>query len=175
MADRERDIYAEWAILPDAKFHLLTRVMIIVPWSGAVPVDVLAAVPFVATRSLSLLATHKRAARKTEVSMRFAKGEGAGPKGRMKGRRKTLRLNLVEVVELRPPADVEPVHWRLLTTHDVTDATFAWQIVDWYRQRWIIEQLFRLMKTHGLHIEDSQLANAKALIKLAAIAPRLQP
>lgn len=174
VADRESDIYAEWATLPDAKFHLLTRVMhnrAVV--GGGTLSGVLAPLPFVATRSLSLLATHKRAARKTEVSMRFAKVEVCRPDGPdAKGLPKTVRLNLVEVVELRPPADVEPVHWRLLTTHDVTDATFAWQIVDWYRQRWIIEQLFRLMKTHGLHIEDSQLANAKALTKLAAIATK---
>ena len=71
-----------------------------------------------------------------------------------------------------PPAGVEPVRWRLLTTHAAADVAAAWQIVDWYRLRWTIEQLFRLMKTHGLQLEDSQLASAEGLIKLAAIAAK---
>ncbi|WP_234826048.1 hypothetical protein [Sinorhizobium meliloti] len=83
-----------------------------------------------------------------------------------------MSLNFVDVVELSPPAGVEPVHWRLLTTHEVGDAATAWQIVDWYSRRRTIEQLFRLMKTHGLRLEDSQLASADVLIKLAAIATK---
>lgn len=59
-------------------------------------------------------------------------------------------------LERSPPAGIEPVHWRLLTTHDIADAAAAWQVVDWHRMRWTIEQLFRLMKSHGLRIEDSQ-------------------
>lgn len=54
------------------------------------------------------------------------------------------------------PEGIEPVHWRLLTTHDIADAAVAWRAVDWYRMRWTIEQLFRLMKSHGPRIEDSQ-------------------
>ena len=38
--------------------------------------------------------------------------------------------------------------------------------------RWIIEQLFRLMKTDGLRLEDSQLETADRLMKLTAIAAK---
>ena len=48
----------------------------------------------------------------------------------------------------------------------------AWQIVAWYKQRWIIEQFFRSMKSQGLQIEDSQLQTAIRLIKLVAIAAK---
>ena len=64
------------------------------------------------------------------------------------------------------------MRWRLLTTHAVDDVAAGWRIVDWYRLRWTIEQLFRLMKTQGLQLEDSQLASAEGLIKLAAIATK---
>jgi hypothetical protein len=74
------------------------------------------------------------------------------------------------VREVNPPEGVEPLHWRLLTTHETTDAAGAWQIVGWYRLRWVIEQLFRVMKSHGLQLEDSQLACAERLVKLAAAA-----
>lgn len=174
VADRESDIYAEWATLPGGNIHLLTRVMhdrAVV--GGGTLSKVAEALPFVAVRRLELLATHKRAARKTEVSLRFGKVEVCRPDNPgVRGLPKSVPLTLVDVVELSPPAGVEPVRWRLLTTHEVGDAAAAWQIVDWYRQRWTIEQLFRLMKTHGLRLEDSQLASADVLIKLAAIATK---
>jgi hypothetical protein len=76
---------------------------------------------------------------------------------------------------------VEPLHWRLLTTHEITDAARAWHIVRWYQLRWVIEQLFRVMKSQGLQLEacpraldpgDSRLASADRLIKLAAAATK---
>src|SRR5207237_5970548 len=79
-------------------------------------------------------------------------------------------LDLSQRSQLHPPPGVEPVSWRLLTTHPVADATAAWQIVDWYRARWIIEQLFRLLKKQGLRLEDSQVESAERLLKPAAIA-----
>ncbi|WP_258582275.1 IS4 family transposase [Mesorhizobium sp. AR02] len=174
VADRESDIYAEWATLPGGNVHLLTRVMHDRAVAGGGTLSsVTAALPFVAARRLELLATHKRAARSTQVSLRFSKVEVCRPDN--PGARdlpKTVTLNLVEVVELGPPAAAEPVHWRLLTTHEISDVAAARQIVDWYRRRWTIEQLFRLMKTHGLRLEDSQLASAEVLVKLAAIATK---
>ena len=38
--------------------------------------------------------------------------------------------------------------------------------------RWVIEQLFRVMKSQGLQLEDSQLASAERLVKLAAVATK---
>ena len=66
----------------------------------------------------------------------------------------------------------EPLHWYLLTTHDVSDVASAWQIVNWYKKRWIIEQLFRLIKTQGLQLEDSRIETADRLLKLTAIAAK---
>jgi len=107
------------------------------------------------------------------LSLRFTTVEVLRPDGPdSRGLPKTVSLRLVEAIERNPPPGVEPVHWRLLTTHAVDDAAAAWQIVDWYRLRWTIEQLFRLMKTQGLQLEDSQLASAEGLIKLAAIATK---
>ncbi|MBB2701085.1 UNVERIFIED_ORG: hypothetical protein GGI66_005799 [Rhizobium esperanzae] len=64
------------------------------------------------------------------------------------------------------------MHWLLLTTHALSTATDAWQIVAWYKQRWMIEQFFRVMKTQGFKIEDSQLQLAARLEKLVAIAAK---
>jgi hypothetical protein len=83
---------------------------------------------------------------------------------------KTVTVSLVEVAEADAPAGVEPILWRLLTTHVVEDAAMAWRVVGWYRMRWTIEQFFRTLKQQGLQLEDSQLESAERLIKLTAIA-----
>jgi Transposase DDE domain len=77
---------------------------------------------------------------------------------------------VVDVREVDPPDGQEPLHWRLLTTHAVTTVAQARQIVAWYRMRWIIEQVFRALKTHGLRIEDSQIEDAHCFAKLAVVA-----
>ena len=84
-----------------------------------------------------------------------------------------VEVSFVEVVERHPPKGAEPIHWLLLTTHPVATAADAWRIVSWYKQRWIIEQLFRSLKNQGLRIEDSQLDSAEGLIKLVAIATKV--
>lgn len=172
--DREGEIYSSWARLPGENFHVLTRAMHDrkVVGGGALSSE-LAQHDFVSTRTINLLATPKREARQAVLSLRFCTVDVLRPDSPdARGLAKSVELRLVEVIERNPPPGVEPVHWRLLTTHAVNDVAAAWQIVDWYRLRWTIEQLFRLMKTQGLRLEDSQLASAEGLIKLAAIATR---
>ena len=48
----------------------------------------------------------------------------------------------------------------------------AWCIVEWYKRRWLIEQFFRVLKTQGFKLEDSQIATADRLLKLVAIAAK---
>ena len=175
IADRESDIYAEWARVPGENFHLLTRVMRDRAVTGGGTLASKAeAFPFATeVRAVELTATPTRKARKALLSLRFGEVEIVRPDGPdAKGLPKTVKLRLVEVIERAPPAGVEPVHWRLLTTHAVDDVAAAFRIVDWYRLRWTIEQLFRIMKLQGLRVEDSQLAAADGLMKLAAVAAR---
>ena len=85
---------------------------------------------------------------------------------------KTVRLWLIDVREVNPPADIELLHWRLVTTHEITDTAKAWQVVGWYQARWVIEQLFRVKKSQGLQLEDSQIPTGDRLVKLAAAATK---
>jgi hypothetical protein len=173
VADRESDIFAEWATVPEPNFHLITRTM---HDRGLVNGESLYAaaerLAFTSTRLVALPAREgKRHARLAKLSLRFGKVELARP-GYTRDRNlpKSVSLTLVDVVELNPPAGEEAVHWRLLTTHNVLDEASAWQIVDWYRMRWNIEQFWRLLKLQGLRLEDSQLETAERLMKLTAIA-----
>lgn len=175
VADRESDIYAEWATLPAENFHLLTRAMHdrAVVGEGGTLFGAAEGLAFAGTRTVELRATPTRVEREAVLSLRFGPvAISRPPNPGIKGLPDSVSLQLVEAVERNPPAGVEPVHWRLLTTHAVADEAKAWQIVDWYRQRWIIEQLFRTLKKQGFRIEDSQIENADILLKLIAIATK---
>jgi hypothetical protein len=81
-----------------------------------------------------------------------------------------VQVYAVEAVELNPPEGVEPVHWRLLTSHIVTTYEQALDIIQWYWWRWHIEQLFAILKQRGIDIEASQLESVDALQKLTLLA-----
>jgi Transposase DDE domain len=107
--------------------------------------------------------------RPAQVEVRFGAVEiKRSPNEKDRSLAKSVRLTLVDVREPTRPAKVEPLHWQLLTTHDITDAAQAWQIVSWYQARWCIEQLFRILKSQGLQLEDSQIAAAERLKKLSS-------
>jgi hypothetical protein len=83
--------------------------------------------------------------------------------------RDAVELTLVEVREINAPAGKTPLSWHLLTTHSVTSATDAEEIVQLYRLRWRIEQVFRALKSDGLALDDSQIIEAERMFNLAAI------
>jgi Transposase DDE domain len=172
--DREGDIYAHWVRTPQDNVHLLSRVMhdhALV--QGGTLRQAVKRTPYCAKAALELPQRIDRPARKAHLCMRFGtallkRPEQTGEKDLPN----SVELSFVEVIELHPPNGAEPVHWLLLTTHALGCPADAWQIVAWYKQRWIIEQFFRSMKTQGLRIEDSQLETAEGLIKLVAIAAK---
>ena len=53
-----------------------------------------------------------------------------------------------------------------LTSHKVADAADARRIVGFYRHRWIIEQLFRTLKTKGFDLEAVRVADNGPFEKL---------
>jgi hypothetical protein len=176
VADRESDLYAEWARLPGPGFHLLTRAMQDRPLAGGGTLFAAAgAFPAAGTRTVELPASRpgRPAARTARLRLRFGPVALARPRRTVeRGLPASVTLTLVEVEEADPPAGVEPVHWRLLTTHAAPSTEAAWRIVGWYEARWTIEQLFRILKTQGLDVEASQVGDASRLLKLAAIAAR---
>jgi len=170
VADRESDIYAEWARIPASNFHLLTRAMqdrVILEGGHLSTADLALA----GDTQFTIRAQPGRPERRTTLRMRFGQVTIKRPHHTLeKGLPEAIPLRLVEVMEVNPPKDCKPIMWRLLTTHEVIDGAQAWQIVEWYRQRWIIEQFFRILKQQGLRLEDSQLGTAEGLLKLTAVA-----
>ena len=79
---------------------------------------------------------------------------------------------LVEAREIAPPPGGTPAHWRLLTSHRVESFEQARWITQLYRRRWVIEQLFRTIKSKGFDIErvSMQTAPFKTLCAMTLVA-----
>src|SRR5882757_1226701 len=89
--------------------------------------------------------------------------------GSAKTEPETVLMTLVEARETNPPANQEPLHWRLLTSIAVGDADAAREIVRLYRLRWRIEEVFRALKSDGMRLEETQVHEAGRLFKLAVV------
>ena len=162
------------AMVPAPSFHILTRVMQdrrLANGAGLYATGANFQEADTRTIVLPRRGPHEPG-RTARLTLRFGTVVLKRPRGSARDLLPSVRLTLVEVAEHDPPAGIEPLHWRLLTTHDVTSVDAAWQIVAWYKLRWIIEQLFRILKTQGLQLEDSQIASAERLLKLATIATK---
>ena len=79
-----------------------------------------------------------------------------------------IPLHVVVVEELSPPAGEPPVEWRLYTTEPIATAADLERIVDGYRCRWRIEELFKVLKT-GCAIEKRQLEHGHSLMNALAV------
>jgi hypothetical protein len=174
VADREADLYSLWALVPDDDVHVLGRVYHDRTLAGGGMLTAAARNwPVLGTRRLTIRARQDRPEREAELELRAGSVTLLRPRGTGEpGLPKQVTLTLIALSEPNPPAGVEAITWRLLTPHAAPDAATAWQIVDWYRKRWVIEQFFRTLKEQGLQIEDSQVETAGCLLKLVAIAAR---
>lgn len=82
----------------------------------------------------------------------------------------SLEMTMVSAKEIAPVDNKKPIAWYLLTSHEVNSYDDAVKIIEWYRARWQIEQLFRTLKRKGLDIESSQVTEQASLEKLAVLA-----
>ena len=170
IADRESDIYAAFAHCP-AGTDLLVRAAQNRSLEGGerlfATVD---ALPQAGRVEVELPAKPGRKARQTQMAIRFMPATLVRPPNRpTQGLPKTVSLNVVDVREIDPPSG-EVVHWRLLTTHAVDNLAQALAIIELYRRRWLIEQLFRTLKKQGFDIEGILIGEEPPLRRLVMAA-----
>ena len=114
-----------------------------------------------------------RESREAIIEVKFCKVKVSRPKNRInKNLPNYIELCAIETRESTktiPPGE-SPILWRLLTTHQVNEVSTAILMVTWYKTRWLIEELFRLLKRQGIDVESSQLESGKGLKKLTVMA-----
>lgn len=80
----------------------------------------------------------------------------------------TLKMHVVEAVEVNPPKGVEPLRWVLLTSLDVKSFKDAWKIIEYYEKRWIVEEFHKALKT-GCRVEKRQYRTSDRLEAIAGL------
>jgi len=175
IGDRESDIYDEFVTVPDQRTHLLIRAKVNRKlWEEDQNLfEKLASSEQRASYQLDIRNNRKRVKRKAKMSLKYEKVKIKHPKNRpLENKPSYVEMWAIEARELPEsvPGKEDPVLWRLLTTHPVECAEDALKCVEWYSLRWLIEELFRVLKSKGLAIEESQLETGGGLKKLAIIA-----
>lgn len=163
VADREGDIYEDFACKPAEVEVLIRAGQDRLLADGSHLFAKAETLREAGRMTVDLAAAPGRRARSAALAVRFCTVEIARPVSRRRSAElaalpPSVTLTLVEAREVDPPADAPAAHWRLLTTHAVTDIADARRIIGFYRQRWTIEQLFRTLKTKGFDVEALRLA-----------------
>lgn len=178
IADREADIYqALCAFKEEIKVDFLIRMRV----NRAVETDLkaqtitdcLANAPLRYSYQVSLPATDKRSKHRAELQVKWTEVDLKRPPNKaLKALPKSLRVRVVEVRENGATVvnGEAPIHWILLTSHQVDTAEDASKLIEWYGWRWFIEQLFRLLKSEGLDILSSSLSTYESLSKVSLLA-----
>jgi hypothetical protein len=178
IADREADLYEAFACRPDGVDVLIRAKHNRTLTDGDVLFESADRQPELGRATVELPAIPGRPARVARLALRARHVSIKRPKRNRADWAAALpasvELTLVEARETDPPPG-EALHWRLLTTHAVDSLADAQRIIGRYRRRWEIEQVFRVMKTRGFHIEavpiceDAPLKNLGCATLIAAI------
>lgn len=171
VADRESDIYQMFARKPD-RLDLIVRAA-----QDRTLVDgtkLFAALEDSAPLKTTIVKVAPRGpgdkGRQASIELRAGIVRIARPQSLRKSEAgEEVQLTLVEAREVNAPAGKTPLLWRLLTTCSVSCAADAEDVVQLYRLRWRIEQVFRALKSDGLALDDSQVIQAERMFNLAAI------
>jgi len=170
--DREGDIYEQFASIPDERTHLIIRSRDNRRLSdGSKLFDALSKQAIAGGYDIELVTDIRKGIvkRTASVEVRFCKVNIAKPASLKKAGIATgIELYAIEVKETDENVS-NPIKWRILTTHLVSSYEQAIGIVNNYRTRWYIEQLFRLLKKKGFAIESSELENGWAIRKLTVM------
>lgn len=119
--------------------------------------------PVQGTRTIEVPAAPGRLARTAVVGVAWEELELLPPRQpRGEERGVPVRVWAIRVGELTPPPGVEALEWLLLTNVAVAGVAAAWERVDWYSCRWVIEEYHKAQKT-GCAIERMQFSYADRL------------
>jgi len=119
-------------------------------------------------RELHLAATKQSKARVAHVVISYGCLRLLPPENQPSRGWRPLVVWVVRVWEPEPPQDVERLEWVLLSSLPTETVEQAWQRVDCYRARWIVEDYHQGLKT-GCRIELRQLQSYEGLRRLLGL------
>ena len=120
--------------------------------------------PALGSYQLHVRARHGRAARWATLEVRSVQAampvpREASPFARTSGLSE-IPMGIVEVLEPNPPPGVEPLHWVLSTSEACHTFRQAWQVIEYYEKRPLVEEFHKALKT-GCRLEERQYRLAR--------------
>jgi hypothetical protein len=127
-------------------------------------------------QTIRLDGNHKRKEREATLSISWGTLRLWPPDGEAGKDERPMVVTVVRTWEPDPPAGEAALEWLLLTSVAVESDEQAWERVQWYRLRWIVEDYHQCLKT-GCQIEARQVQTYEGLRTvlgfLAPLAVRL--
>jgi hypothetical protein len=108
-----------------------------------------------------------RESRKAQVEVRAGSGT-LRPPWRPDRKLPPVMVNVVLVREVDPPQGEDPVEWLLLTSLAVDSVEQVRQVIQYYCVRWMIEVLFRVLKS-GCRVEERRFEHIDRLLPSLAV------
>ena len=71
-------------------------------------------------------------------------------------------MSVVHVAEVDAPKGIKPISWVLLTSLPVPTFAAAWKVIEYYEQRWLVEEYHKALKT-GCRLTKRQLKTSGRL------------
>jgi hypothetical protein len=109
-----------------------------------------------------------RSARTAMVEVRAAEVE-LRPPWRPDRKLPPVRVKVVQVREVDPPAGEEPVEWLLITTLPIDTIDDVRTIIQYYVIRWMIEVFFRVLKS-GCRVQKRRFEHLDRELRFIAVA-----
>lgn len=134
--------------------------------------DLLARQAVLGTYELQIRKTTQHSSRTAKLEVRVAQATIRRPRRRTSYLKQVNFEELVQwVVEVREtdaPPGVEPLRWVLWTSLSAKTFNLAWKIIEYYEQRWLIEEFHKALKT-GCRLESRQYTSTHRLEAVAGM------
>lgn len=124
--------------------------------------------PSQASRPFELPARHGHPGRSTQLQLACGPLTLLPPRQEPRAGKEPLAVWVIRVWEEQAPDGEAPLEWLLLTSVPTTTLEQAWERVDWYRQRWLVEDYHQCLKS-GCRIEERQVQSVDSLMRLLGL------
>ena len=164
--DREGDIYEQFAVIAEERTDLLIRARTNRTLKDKTKLfSCLSDHPAQGSYDLVIDTQKSRKKRTARIEIRYTEVEIMKTDASSKGVAPSVKLWLIEAKEVGY-AGADKIYWRLLTTIAIQSVDMAKTCIEWYSWRWMIEEVFKILKKEGYNIEASELEYASSIRKM---------
>lgn len=124
--------------------------------------------PSQASHPFEVPARYGRKGRSTQLHLAYGQMKLLPPRHEPRAGKEPLTGWVIRVWEEQAPEGEEPLEWFRLASVPTSTLEQAWERVDGYRQRWLVEDYHHCLKS-GYRIEERQLQSVDGLMRLLGL------